>query len=82
MGKRREGREAALQLLFHWDLNLQAMPQEKDLELFWGLCKVIPGTRSFATTVLKGVIANQATIMANQETIQANQEKLFDGGWR
>ena len=23
MGKRREGREVALQLLFHWDLNVQ-----------------------------------------------------------
>ncbi len=74
MGKRREGREAALQLLFHWDLNLQAMPQEKDLELFWGLCKVIPGTRSFATTVLKGVIANQATIDSKITRYTANYE--------
>lgn len=74
MGKRREGREVALQLLFHWDLNLQEMPQEKDLELFWGLCNVIPGTRSFATTVLKGVIANQATIDSKITRYTANYE--------
>jgi N utilization substance protein B len=74
MGKRREGREVALQLLFHWDLNLQEMPQEKDLELFWGLCNVIPGTRSFATTVLNGVIANQATIDSKITRYTANYE--------
>jgi N utilization substance protein B len=74
MGKRREGREVALQLLFYWDLNLQEMPQEKDLELFWGLCHVIPGTRSFATTVLKGVIANQATIDSKITRYTANYE--------
>jgi N utilization substance protein B len=74
MGKRREGREVALQLLFHWDLNLQETPQEKDLELFWGLCNVIPGTRSFATTVLNGVIANQATIDSKITRYTANYE--------
>jgi N utilization substance protein B len=74
MGKRREGREVALQLLFYWDLNLQEMPQEKDLELFWGLCNVIPGTRSFATTVLNGVIANQATIDSKITRYTANYE--------
>jgi transcription antitermination protein NusB len=74
MGKRREGREVALQLLFHWDLNLQEAPQEKDLELFWGLCNVIPGTRSFATTVLNGVIANQATIDSKITRYTANYE--------
>jgi transcription antitermination protein NusB len=74
MGKRREGREVALQLLFHWDLNLQEMPQEKDFELFWGLCNVIPRTRSFATTVLNGVIANQATIDSKITRYTANYE--------
>ena len=74
MGKRREGREVALQLLFHWDLNLQEVPQEKDLELFWGLCNVIPGTRSFATTVLNGVIANQAMIDSKITRYTANYE--------
>ncbi len=35
MGKRREGREVALQLLFHWDLNVQQPLSAKELELFW-----------------------------------------------
>jgi N utilization substance protein B len=74
MGKRREGREVALQLLFHWDLNLREMPQEKDLKLFWELCNVIPGSRSFATTVLNGVIANQATIDSKITRYTANYE--------
>jgi transcription antitermination protein NusB len=74
MGKRREGREVALQLLFHWDLNDQETPQVKDLDLFWQLCNVIPGIRSFATTVLKGVIANQATIDSKITKYTANYE--------
>jgi transcription antitermination protein NusB len=74
MGKRREGREVALQLLFHWDLNDQETPQVKDLDLFWQLCNVIPGIRSFATTVLNGVIANQATIDSKITKYTANYE--------
>jgi len=35
VGKRREGREVALQLLFHWDLNVQQPLDAKDLDLFW-----------------------------------------------
>ncbi len=35
MGKRREGREVALQLLFHWDLNVQQPLDAKELDLFW-----------------------------------------------
>ena len=35
MGKRREGREVALQLLFHWDLNVQQPLNAKELDLFW-----------------------------------------------
>jgi transcription antitermination protein NusB len=76
MGKRREGREVALQLLFHWDLNDQETPQVKDLDLFWQLCNVIPGIRSFATTVLNGVIANQATIDSKITKYTANYERM------
>jgi N utilization substance protein B len=74
MGKRREGREVALQLLFHWDLNIQKAPQAKDLDLFWELCNVIAGVRSFATTVLNGVIAHQATIDSKITKYTANYE--------
>ena len=35
MGKRREGREVALQLLFHWDLNAQQALSGPELDLFW-----------------------------------------------
>jgi len=74
MGKRREGREVALQLLFNWDLNLREAPQSKDLELFWELRDVVAGVRSFATTVLNGVIANQAAIDSKIAKYTANYE--------
>ncbi len=74
MGKRREGREVALQLLFNWDLNLREAPQVKDLELFWELRDVVAGVRSFATTVLNGVIANQAAIDSKIAKYTANYE--------
>ena len=74
MGKRREGREVALQLLFHWDLNVRQSPQSKDLDLFWELRDVIAGVRAFATTVLNGVIANQETIDSKITKYTANYE--------
>ena len=74
MGKRREGREVALQLLFHWDLNVREAPQSKDLDLFWELRDVIAGVRAFATTVLNGVIANQETIDSKITKYTANYE--------
>jgi transcription antitermination protein NusB len=74
MGKRREGREVALQLLFYWDLNLRQSPREGDLDLFWRLCNVIPGIRSFATGVLNGVIANQTIIDSKITKYTANYE--------
>jgi transcription antitermination protein NusB len=74
MGKRREGREVALQLLFHWDLNVHETPQSKDLDLFWELRDVMVGVRAFATTVLNGVIANQETIDSKITKYTANYE--------
>jgi transcription antitermination protein NusB len=74
MGKRREGREVALQLLFNWDLNLREAPQVKDLDLFWELRDAVAGVRSFATTVLNGVIANQAAIDSKIAKYTANYE--------
>jgi N utilization substance protein B len=74
MGKRREGREVALQLLFHWDLNVREALQSKDLDLFWELRDVIAGVRAFATAVLNGVIANQETIDSKITKYTANYE--------
>jgi len=64
----------ALQLLFNWDLNLSEAPQVKDLELFWELRDVVAGVRSFATTVLNGVIAKQAAIDSKIAKYTANYE--------
>ena len=43
MGKRREGREVALQLLFHWDLNVQQPLSAKELDLFWEIRVAVAG---------------------------------------
>jgi transcription antitermination protein NusB len=41
VGKRREGREVALQLLFHWDLNVQQPLSANELDLFWQILVTI-----------------------------------------
>ena len=74
MGKRREGREVALQLLFHWDLNVQQSLGGAELELFWEFRPSIQGVRTFATNLLNGVIARQATIDEKITTYTANYE--------
>jgi transcription antitermination protein NusB len=74
MGKRREGREVALQLLFHWDLNVQQSLDGAELELFWEFRPSIEGVRTFATNLLNGVIASQATIDEKISKYTANYE--------
>jgi N utilization substance protein B len=74
MGKRREGREVALQLLFHWDLNVQQSLGGAELELFWEFRPSIQGVRTFATNLLNGVIARQATIDEKISKYTANYE--------
>jgi N utilization substance protein B len=74
MGKRREGREVALQLLFHWDLNVQQALGGAELELFWEFRPSIQGVRTFATNLLNGVIARQATIDEKITKYTANYE--------
>jgi transcription antitermination protein NusB len=74
MGKRREGREVALQLLFHWDLNVQQSLDGAELELFWEFRPSIQGVRTFATNLLNGVIARQATIDEKITKYTANYE--------
>jgi N utilization substance protein B len=74
MGKRREGREVALQLLFHWDLNVQQSLGGAELELFWEFRPSIQGVRTFATNLLNGVIARQATIDEKITKYTANYE--------
>ena len=74
MGKRREGREAAVQLLFHWDLNVRQPLEEADLDGFWQLRTANQATKEFATRVAAGVIAEQAAIDEKISRYTANYE--------
>jgi N utilization substance protein B len=74
MGKRREGREAAVQLLFHWDLNAQQPLEEADLDGFWQLRTANQATKEFATRVASGVIAEQVIIDEKITRYTANYE--------
>ncbi|MFM7181974.1 MAG: transcription antitermination factor NusB [Verrucomicrobiales bacterium] len=57
MGKRREGREAALQFLFSHDLNTRF--DDRDTEAFWVLRRTSPSVRAFAEELIAGVGAQQ-----------------------
>jgi N utilization substance protein B len=74
VGKRREGREVALQLLFHWDLNAQQSLSVTELDLFWDFRPAVPGIRKFATNLLHGVVGRQATIDEKITKYTANYE--------
>ena len=74
MGKRREGREAAVQLLFHWDMNVRQPLEEADLNGFWQLRTANQATKEFATRVAVGVIAEQVAIDEKISRYTANYE--------
>jgi len=74
MGKRREGREAAVQLLFHWDMNVRQPLEEADLNGFWQLRTANQATKEFAARVAAGVIAEQAAIDEKISRYTANYE--------
>jgi transcription antitermination protein NusB len=74
MGKRREGREAAVQLLFHWDMNVRQPLEEADLNGFWQLRPANQPTKEFATRVAAGVIAEQVAIDEKISRYTANYE--------
>ncbi|WP_395753290.1 transcription antitermination factor NusB [Prosthecobacter sp.] len=60
MGRRREGREAAIQFLFARDLQGQTKPEDADV--FWTLHSAKASTRAFAENLIKGVLAHQEQI--------------------
>lgn len=62
MGKRREGREAALQFLFSHDLNTRL--DDRDAEAFWVLRRTSPSVRAFAEELIAGVRSHMATLDA------------------
>ena len=78
MGKRREGREAAVQYLYQLDLNGEAQPGNTDA--FWALrsgpgkAPVQAKTRVFAETLVKGVTANLEEIDGWIKKYTANYE--------
>lgn len=62
MGRRREGREAAIQYLFARDLQGEIKPGEP--EEFWTLHSARASTRAFAENLIQGVLKNQEQIDA------------------
>ncbi|MBL9179194.1 MAG: transcription antitermination factor NusB [Verrucomicrobiaceae bacterium] len=62
MGRRREGREAAIQFLFARDMQGAGKPAEP--EVFWTLHSAKASTRAFAESLINGVLHNQADIDA------------------
>lgn len=78
MGKRREGREAAVQFLYQFDLNRR--PLEESLQEFWALrCapgkpEVPPKTRAFTEDLIKGVSAKLEAIDERIRACAANYD--------
>ncbi len=62
MGKRREGREAAVQFLFAHDLHGEHTPEEQ--EAFWEIHSAKPSVREHAETLARGVLAHREEIDA------------------
>lgn len=72
MGKRREGREAAIQYLFQRDLN--SGEAVRALANFWDLRPATARTRDFANALIQGVIDQQAGIDEQIKKFTANYE--------
>lgn len=76
MGKRRDGREAAIQYLYQLDLNAQELTAHP--EDFWKLQKgedgqeLDPGTRAYAEQLVAGVRAHLADVDGVIEKYAAN----------
>jgi len=61
MGKRREGREAAIQFLFQQDLHA-GEAEKPSLEDFWLLRTATKKTQEFSGELIDGILANQTAI--------------------
>ena len=78
MGKRREGREAAVQFLYQFDVNRQ--PVDELLVSFWklrsgpGKAEASAKTKTFTEELVKGVTAHFAEIDALITKFTANYE--------
>lgn len=72
MGKRREGREAAIQFLFQNDVNTGE--NAGLMEQFWDLRPSTKNVREFSEALIKGVLANKAAIDERIQKYTANYE--------
>ena len=78
MGKRREGREAAVQFLYQFDVNRQ--PVDELLASFWklrsgpGKAETSQKTRTFTENLVKGVMAHFEEIDACISKFTANYD--------
>lgn len=72
MGKRREGREAAVQFLFQRDLNTGAQGEQE--AAFWELRPATKNVRDFSDALVRGVLENQAAIDERIRKYAANYE--------
>ena len=61
MGKRREGREAAVQYLFARDMHGE-QADEGQLDTFWTIHTAKTSTRLYAESLIKGVLEHIAEI--------------------
>jgi N utilization substance protein B len=75
MGKRREGREAAVQFLYQDDLNkTDAAALAEALDQFWTLRESSARTREFAAELIHGVLQNHEAIDERIKRVTANYE--------
>jgi N utilization substance protein B len=78
MGKRREGREAAVQYLYQLDLNGEKQPG--DPEVFWALhsgpgkAAVTPKTRAYTEELVRGVTSHLDEVDERIKKYTANYE--------
>jgi len=72
MGARREGREAAVQFLYHRDIN--GGSNATSIEEFWELRPAPPKARDFAMAIVSGTIEHQSTIDEAIRNASANYD--------
>lgn len=72
MGKRREGREAAVQFLFQGDLNPESAGDPRDA--FWELRPATTATRAFCDDLVRGVLEHREAIDGQIRKYAANYE--------
>jgi N utilization substance protein B len=73
MGRRREGREAAVQFLYCHEINQVALGQES-LDSFFSLRNASASVREFATELIRGVLAALPEIDPVLDRIAENYE--------